>query len=176
MSIYRDLMTTQYSEIARKFRVNPEHCDNPEHYETYITQDCFADHSQGMGVTHAFVSENDENGEKTIAGYITLRASSLTMDMDDYKSGYPALEISELAVACNFEGIGLGTDMVKTAIAEAMSLNDTTIGFRFVVLCADPAAVGFYSKLGFSKIPLYQEIPREHRNKNCVPMMLKIKF
>ena len=87
-----------------------------------------------MGVTHAFVSENDENGEKTIAGYITLRASSLTMD------------------------------------------NDTTIGFRFVVLCADPAAVGFYSKLGFLKIPTYQEIPREHRNKNCVPMMLKIKY
>ena len=121
MSIYRDLMTTQYSEIARKFKVNPDHCDNPEHYETYITQDCFADHSQGMGVTHAFVSENDENGEKTI----------------------PALEISEFAVACNYEGIGLGTDMVKTAIAEAMSLNDTTIGFRFVVLCADPATVGF---------------------------------
>lgn len=176
MSIYRDLMTKQYIEIARKFKVNPEHCNNPEHYETYITQGCFADYSQGMGVTHAFISENDETGEKIIAGYITLRASSLTMDMDEYKAGYPALEISELAVDRNFEGSGIGTDMVKTAIAEAMDLNDTTIGFRFVVLCADPAAVGFYGKLGFAKISSYQEIPREHRNKDCVPMMLKIKF
>jgi len=176
MPIYRELMTAQHAGIARSFKVNPEHCDNPEHYETYITQDCFADYIQGMGVTHAFVSENEETGDKVIAGYITLRASSLTMDMDDYKAGYPALEISELAVDSNFEGSGLGTDMVKTAIAEAMDLNDTIIGFRYVVLCADSAAVGFYSKLGFTKIPSYQEIPREHRNKNCVPMMLKIKF
>ena len=176
MSIYQDLMTSQYAKIAKKFKVNPEHCANPKHYEDYIAQDCFADYVQGMGVTHAFISEDDETGEKVIAGYITLRASSLTMDMDDYKAGYPSLEISELAVDRNFEGAGLGKDMVKTAIAEALSLNDKTIGFKYVVLCADPAAVGFYEKLKFIKIPYYQEIPRESRNKNCVPMMLKIKI
>lgn len=176
MSIYREVMSKQHVEFARNFKVNPEHCENPEHYETYITQGCFADYVQGMGVTHAFIDENDETGERKIAGYITLRASSLTMDMDDYKAGYPALEISELAVDSNYEGSGLGTDMVKTAIAEAMTLNETSVSFRYIVLCADPAAVGFYTKLKFLKIPSYQEIPREHRNKNCVPMMLKIKF
>ena len=123
MSIYRDLMTEQYIDIARSFKVNPDSCDNPNHYETYIVQDCFSDYKQGMGVTHAFIFENEDTGEKKIAGYITLRASSLIGDMDDYKAGYPALEISELAVDCMFEGTGLGTDMVKTAIAEAVGLN-----------------------------------------------------
>lgn len=169
-------MNEQYVNIARNFKVNPKHCDNPAHYEEYIMQDCFADHMQGMGVTHIFVDNNNETSKAVIAGYITLRASSLTMDLEDYKVGYPALEISELAVDCNFEGNGLGTDMVKAAIAEAISLNDTKLGVRFIVLCADPSAVGFYSKLGFSKIPSYQEIPREHRNKDCVPMMMKLKF
>lgn len=176
MQVCQELMTEQYANIARNFRVNPKHCDNPKHYENYIAQDCFTDYIQGMGVTHVFIDENDKTGERVIAGYITFRASSLMMDMDGYKSGYPALEILELAVDCKFEGSGLGSDMVKLAIAEAISLNDTKLGLRFIVLCADPAAVGFYSKLGFSKIPSYQEIPREYRNKNCVPMMLKLKF
>ena len=66
--------------------------------------------------------------------------------------------------------------MVKTAIAEAVRLNDTMIGIKCIVLCADPKAVGFYNKLGFTKILTHQEIPREHRNKNCIPMMLKIKY
>lgn len=169
-------MTEQYANIARKFKVNPYNCDNPKHYEKYIAQDCFTDYFQGMGVTHVFIDKNHETGESTIAGYITLRASSLVMEMDNYKAGYPALEISELAVDYKFEGSGLGTDMVKAVIAEAARLNDSKLGLRFIILCADPAAVGFYSKLGFSKIPSYQEIPREHRNKNCVPMMLKLKF
>ena len=175
MQVCQKLMTKQYADIARNFKVHPESCDNTAHYEEYIMQDCFADYMQGMGVTHIFVNKNQETSKTVIAGYITLRASSLTMDLDDYKVGYPALEISELAVDCNYEGNGLGTDMVKTAIAEAISLSETIIGLRYIVLCADPAAVGFYSRLGFLKIPSYQEIPREHRNKNCVPMMLKLK-
>ena len=64
----------------------------------------------------------------------------------------------------------------KVAINEAVELNETQIGVQYVVLCADTAAVGFYEnkKLGFSKIRQMQDIPREHRNENCVPMMLKI--
>lgn len=177
MSIYQDLMSSEYAEIARKFRVNPEHCDNPEHYETFIRIDCFTDHRQGMGVTHVFVDENEETHEKAIAGYITLRSSSLVMESgEDYKLGFPALEIAELAVDNNYEGQGLGTDMVKFAINEAIELNKNKIGVQYVILCADVAAVGFYSntELGFKPIRELQEIPREHRNSRCEPMMLKI--
>lgn len=177
MSIYQDVMSSDYAEIARNFRVNSKHCDNPEHYETFIRQDCFADHKQGMGVTHVFVDENEQTGERKIAGYITLRCSSLVMESgEDYKLGFPALEIAELAVDENYERCGLGTDMVKFAINEAAELNDMRIGIQYVILCADIAAVGFYSnkELNFQKIRPLQEIPREHRNSECKPMMLKI--
>jgi hypothetical protein len=40
-------MTKEYADIARRFKVNPEHCDNPAHYEDYIMRDCFADDIQG---------------------------------------------------------------------------------------------------------------------------------
>ena len=177
MSIYHDLMSADYAEIARSFSVNPKHCDNPEHYETFIRQDCFTDHLQGMGVTHVFVDENEQTHERAIAGYITLRCSSLVMDVGErYKLGFPALEIAELAVDQKYEGQGLGTDMVKFAINEAVELNNAKIGIQYVILCADIAAVGFYSnsELNFNPIRQMQEIPREHRNSKCEPMMLKI--
>ena len=175
MEIYQDLMTTNYAGIAKNFRVNPKHCDNPDHYQNYIWQNCFTDHLQGMGVTHVFVDK--DNREKKIAGYITLRGNSLIMESgENYKLGYPALEIAELAVDKKYEGQNLGTDMVKFAINEAIALNEQSVGFKYVILCADPCAVGFYEKgeLGFQKIYTYQEIPREYRNSNCTPMMLKI--
>jgi len=178
MSIYMELMSSDYIELAKQFRVNPKHCDNPEHYQNYIWQESISDHKQGMGVTHVFVDENDETKEKKIAGYITLRSSSLIMDSgESYKLGFPALEISELAVDCNYEGKNLGTDMVKFAISEAIRLNEDAIGIQYVILCADPKAVGFYTKksVGFRKLlSTYQQIPRERRNKNCTPMYLKV--
>lgn len=177
MPIYQDIMSSEYLECARDFRVNPESCENPEHYENYIAQDCFTDHRQGMGVTHVFVDEDEQTNEKKIAGYITLRSSSLIMETgESYKLGYPALEISELAVDCNYERKNLGTDMVKFAINEAAELNERVAGVRYVVLCADPCAVGFYSNknIGFQKLTTYKQIPREYRNKDCVPMILRI--
>ena len=170
-------MSTEHAPISWGFHVNPEHCNNPGHYETYISLDCFADQKQGRGVTHIFIDENEQSGVKKLAGYITLRGSSLIMESGDgYKLGYPALEISELAVDKDYEHQGLGTVMVKFAIGIAVELNEERVGFQYVVLCADPEAVGFYSnpKLGFSCIRQQQEIPREHRNSNCIPMMLKI--
>lgn len=177
MSIYRDVMSDKYINLVRNFKVNPEHCDNPAHYENYIRMDCFSDHKQGMGVTHVFIDEDEITGNKKIAGYITLRSSSLIMESgESYRLGFPALEISELAVDADYEHCGLGTDMVKFAINEAHELNEEKVGFQYVVLCADPKAVGFYAnpKLNFTAIRQFQEIPRESRNSTCVPMMLKI--
>lgn len=172
-----DLMSNDYIELARNFRVNPEHCDNPDHYQKYIWQDSITDQKQGMGVTHVFIDENEETQEKKMAGYITLRSSSLIMDSEgSYKLGYPALEISELAVDRDYEGRNLGTDMVKFAINQAHELNETAIGIQYVILCADPQAEGFYSNknVGFKTIPTHQQIPRESRNKNCTPMYFKV--
>lgn len=177
MAIYQDLMSLEYVDAARNFTVNPDHCDNPYHYESFIRQDCFTDQKQGMGVTHVFIDENDTTGEKLIAGYITLRCNSLIMESgESYKLGYPALEIAELAVDKNYERQGLGTDMVKFTISEAIELNETKVGIQYIILCADVAAVKFYSneELGFKPLRQMQQIPREHRNSNCEPMMLKI--
>lgn len=113
MSIFCDIMSPEYINMSRQFYVNHDHCGNPEHYENYIRQDCFTDYKQGMGVTHVFV--DDEKGR--IIGYITLRATSLIMDIgENYRLGYPALEIAELAVEKDYERQGIGAEMVMYAI------------------------------------------------------------
>lgn len=175
MNISQDLMSNEYAAIAWSFYVNPNHCSNAKHYEDFIRINCHTDYKQGMGVTHILVAEDGQH--KEIAGYITLRSSSLIMDSGEgYKLGLPALEIAELAVHKNYERQGLGTDMVKFAINEAAELNKNKVGFQYVVLCADNEAVAFYSnaKLNFQPLRQLHEVPREHRNSKCIPMMLKI--
>ena len=175
--MYRDLMSYDYIDMAGKFKVNPKHCDNPGHYQNYIYQDSILDHYQGMGVTHVFIDENEMLKEQKIAGYITLRSSSLIMDTDEkYKLGYPSIEISELAVDSKYERQHLGTDMVKFAINEAIELNEKSVGVQYIVVCADPKTVEFYAneRLGFQELPIYKQIPREFRNKDCIPMVLKL--
>lgn len=177
MAYYQDIFSDEYMDLTQKFKVNPESCDNPHHYENYIQQTALLDSYQGMGTTHIFIDENDETHEKNIMGYITLRASSLIKEMgESSKFGHPALEIAELAVDKRYERQHVGTDMVKFAVSIAEELNNSLISVKYIVLCADPKAVAFYSgkALNFSSLRTMEDIPREHSNMQCVPMYLKI--
>lgn len=168
-------MSLNYIDIVQNFEVNPDSCDNPGHYESYIKHSAILDYKQGLGTTHLFIQESDDN-TKILMGYLTLRASSLIKEMGEAsKFGFPALEIAELAVSKDFERKGIGTDMVKYAISKAIELCENEISVKYVVLCADPRAIDFYKKIGFSPISSTNDIPREHANLKCFPMCLSIK-
>lgn len=174
MSLFHSLMKPEYYNAAVKFTVNDKRCDNPAHYNSYIQQGSLSDHRTGMGATFVFYEEDGENIE--IHGYVTIKASSLVKDYGEAKKmGFPALEIAELAVSSKHENSGVGTAMVGFAIEKADELRKEHLGIQYILLCADPKAVGFYRKLGFSMIQEQSgEIPREHWNQTCVPMYLKL--
>ena len=134
-----------------------------------------AEKQEGLNTTHLFISE-DDTGEEFICGYITLKATALIREDDGIKLGFPALEISELAVDKRDERQGLGTTMVKFAFVFAEDLRDTSLGIQYITLCADPNAVSFYEReeFGFAKVQDYDDIPREGWNKTCTPMFVKI--
>lgn len=46
-------------------------------------------------------------------------------------------------------------------------------GIKFLLACADPAAVGFYEKKGFSRVSDLFEMPRDGSNNNCTPMYIQ---
>lgn len=172
-------MIPDYMGLARNFHVNPNSCDNPDHYKSYIMFDSISDQKLGNGTTHALI-EFDGKTPTSMLGYITLRASSFLMDDGDgHELGDGALEISELAVDQNFERQGVGTFLVKSAIVEADELNENHLGIKYVLLCADPAAEKFYSKeaLGFKRISDFYQMntmPYENWNTGCIPMAIKL--
>ncbi len=176
MAFYIEKMSPKYSGLTRNFRVNPGSCNNPTHYEEYLKYYAQTDQICGLGVTHLFITEDETKKQKIIAGFITLKSTSLIKIFDEYDEGHGALEITELAIDMNYERRGLGTLLVQYAITIAANLKKEFLGIEYVVLCADPEAVKFYSRppLEFKKLEEYYSIPREDWNRNCTPMLIKL--
>ncbi|MGN0413608.1 MAG: GNAT family N-acetyltransferase [Lachnospiraceae bacterium] len=179
MSFFVTQMSSSYYPSAIHFSANPKSCDNPEHYNTYISQTCFSDYITGMGVTYIFCHKDDKDDKTeniSIMGYITLKSSSLIKRVsEDSPIGSPSIEISELAVDKKFERHKIGSDMIDFAFDVANELRKTILGIQYILICSDPKSVGFYEKKGFKKVSEYFEerIPRENWNQDCIPMLRK---
>lgn len=150
------------------FRVSPFSCENPEYFEQYLRSFARIDWRKGIATTHLLVEEDDV-GEKRILGFISLRASSYTKELEDSVMGDPAVEIFELAVADGEEQSGIGTALVKYAIGLAADLRGY-IGVKYVLVLATETAAPFYEKIGFARVGSIGQVPRDYTNKNCVPM------
>lgn len=169
------LMGKEYAGLAWKFYVSPDSCDNPDHYEQYLRLNAISDHKIGMGITHLLLDCNEEGKVVAIAGFVTLRATSLvSTDETGVKIVHPSVEISELAVSKEYERRGIGTGLINLAISVADDLRSNLIGIKYVVLCADPKSVGFYEKMDFGKIGDLYETLREGWNNNCEPMYITL--
>lgn len=167
-----ELFCNTHSRLTWGFQVNPSSCGNASHYENYIRLCAIGDQKRGCGTTHVFV--RDHEGQRRILGFITLRASSFITAEADHLNGSPALEILELAVDKEFEGSGVGTELMKFTFATASMMNEETVGVQYIVLCADEQAVSYYKRFGFGCVEDHGEIPRDGWNVNCVPMFIKL--
>lgn len=164
--------SNKHSGLAWAFQVSPSSCGNHEHYENYIRLIAASDYYDGMGTTHILIEENEE--EKRIIGFITLKSSSLVSKGDDMICGVPAIEITELAVDKRFERQKNGQLLLSYAIDLAGRIKNDSIGAKHVILCAEPMSVGFYEKFGFAKLSETSIIPREGWNRNCIPMYMTL--
>lgn len=175
---YFEKLSAKHSQsgLTFGFKVNPDSCENPEHYESFLKYDALFDKEHGLGTTHLLIEENTDTHSKAIMGFVTLRASCLTMECENYTEGHAALEISELAVDKNYERMGVGTTLVKLAFVEADELNNQHLGIEYLVLCADPASTDFYlhSKFNLAKLDDFYYLPREQWNVSCTPLFSKL--
>ena len=178
MSRYKTQINSENYPLTLQFKVNPKSCDNPQHYADYLRYNALNDVKDGLGITYLYIDHDDVNDEEFIMGYMTLRTTAYIKDVGESKRlGFPALEIAELAVDERYEGRHLGTDMVMDAINIANEINDMA-SIKYVVLCADPRAEGFYKKKPLEFRNMYEgmeDVPREHFNMTCVPMYIKLR-
>jgi GNAT superfamily N-acetyltransferase len=166
-------MKPEYMGLAWNFRVNPDSCDNPTHYESYLTLCAITDNTNGHSKTHVYIEE--DGGAQRILGFITLRCSSVMISgEDDTPVGYAALEIYELAVQHGYERQGVGTTLIGIALEEAYEINTHHAGVEYITLYADRAAVDFYLLRDFRRTEDMYSVPTANWNRDCVPMMMKL--
>lgn len=155
------------------FHVSPISCDNPDYYEQYLRFVAVSDFQSGMGVTYLAVNHTDTGN--AAAGYITLRASALSIPGEDGKPlTCPALEIAELAVAEKYERQGIGTMMLDFAVRMVVELRKTKMGVKCLLVVADPSATGFYRKYGFGDISETYSALYDGFNNHCTPMVIML--
>lgn len=141
------------------------------HYENYIRFVALSERKFGQSVTHVCIDKE----KNQLLGYVSIRVTSLiSKDANGTLVVHPSLEISELAVSDSCERMGIGTMLVDVALAISDEIRNNFAGIRYVVVCADPQAVGFYKKLGFGEIRELFETPRDGFNDNCTPMYIQL--
>lgn len=175
MTITFEKFNTDLAGLAWKFEVNPESCENPDHYETYLRLIALSDQKIGQATTHVLL-DVDEDGEKHIAGFITLRSAALVEIIGTDTYGYPALEVSQLAISQKYERKKFGTELLEIALAFANEINEKRMGVKYVILRSDPASAGFYEKFGFKRLDQFSRVPVDGYNNHCVPMIIQISF
>ena len=171
MALREKLFCQELAGLAWKFHVNPNSCDNPDYYDSYIRFSAIGDQKMGVGVTHVMVDVEKDR----LAGFVTLRATSLVSEGENGKKYVePSLEIAELAVDADYERQGIGKTLIAIAEATADELRQAYIGIRHIVVCADSSAVGFYRRFNFGKLSELYEVLHDGWNDNCEPLYITL--
>lgn len=168
----------KHAPYAHSFYVNPDSCENPEHFESYIRYDALGDYRSGMATTHVMVEYEVQEDETEafigICGFISLKATALITSDNESIVGDPAIEIAELAVNKNYEKENNGRALLEYAVNLCDELRDT-IGAKYLLVCAAKKAVEFYKHiLPFGNAEDYYIIPREIWNEDCIPLYFRL--
>lgn len=173
MRLETEQLNPDNAGLAWGFHVSPDSCDNPDYYNNYIRFCAFSDYQSGVGVTHLLIDK--ESGNNVLAGYVTLRATSLVSSgADGVKNVQPALEIAELAVHEDYERNGVGLGLIAIAVDMADSLRRKSIGIKYILVCSDPKSIGFYEKSGFVKLSSLYEALHDGWNNHCEPLFITL--
>lgn len=151
-----------------------ENESDSDYFKSYLIYNGLLDSSQGIAKTQLYILE-DDNGNRKVLGFYSIRCSSLIMDGDNgEKMGEPALEIVELAVHKDYRSRGIGADMMKNIIATAYKLKEEYLGLKHLVVCAKGTAKTYYEKFQFAELPGYKKIPRNADNQECIGMSVSL--
>lgn len=147
-----------------------------DYFHQYLCFNGLLDNQDGTAKTYIYV-ERDGEHEK-ILGFYSIRCSSLIVNNGDNgeRIGEPALEILELAVHKDYQGQGIGSDMIKTIFSTAYELKNKFLGIRHIVVCAKSTAKSYYERFGFEELPTYRKIPRSSGNQDCIGMSVRLEF
>lgn len=173
---YIESLTYEHQPLISDFFV-VESDNRNDYFKNYLMYNGMLDNEQGIAKTKVYIEEDDD-GQKKIVGFYAIRASSLIIDtLGVEKKGEPALEVFELAVHKDYQGQGIGKEMLMDIFATAHHLNETYLGIKHLVVCAKASAKKYYERepFNFREMPNYK-IPRNDSNEDCIGMSVRLQF
>ena len=126
-------------------------CGNKD-LDRFLTRHAFVNDQNGYGKTFILV-----DNEK-ILGFFTLCSSSIQCEEYPAFNSHlfprypiPCIRIARLAVKKEFQGKGIGKELLKQAFIRIVNVA-STVGVRLVVVDAKESSKSFYEKYGFMRL------------------------
>lgn len=110
----------------------------------------------------------DKTSNKLVA-YCAVKCACLQLKGYGMECLCPSVEVAALCVDERYRYKGIGESIIREVIHQACEVR-RMIGVQLITLFAVPAAVGFYSGLGFQKIAGDSHILQSPSHKGCIPM------
>jgi GNAT superfamily N-acetyltransferase len=124
------------------------------------------DEQERTAVTYVLVDPAGDSAGKRVIGYLTLNSFAFPgkqarrRDQDRHIGRYdpvPAVLIGRLALDASFQGRGLGSVLIVSALTQILAIRDR-LGIAVAVVHAiDDAAASFYEHQGFTR---FRDNPR----------------
>jgi GNAT superfamily N-acetyltransferase len=149
--------------ISKAHQKAPFDCGYPE-LNDYLRH--YALKNDRLSIGKTFVAVDVKKG---LVGYVTLASAQVeapklpeTLRSRLPRYPVPAFRIAKLAVDTRYQGVGVGSWLLRRALEKALSVS-TEVGVYVVIVDAiDEKAKGFYLKYGFvafAKYPLTLFLP-----------------
>ena len=140
---------TSIQEIKNKLAIKSFDCGNIE-LNVFFRDYALNNDRNNIGKT--FVLTNDDE----IIGYFTLSSAQIIYNEvpnDERLPKYPvpAARIARLAVSKEYQGNGIGSQLLKEALYKIYQ-SSKTIAIYCIIVDAKPESIGFYVKYGFTPL------------------------
>jgi len=126
-------------------------CKN-ESINKYLKEDALKDAMAFLSKTYVLKEDNTNK----VIGFFTLISSKVNRNEGtfiisrEYKYSIPAILLGQLGIDKNYQGQGIGSDLLAYAIRTSLEIT-LKIGFTAIIIEADSTSlIPFYQKQGFS--------------------------
>lgn len=156
-------MILSLEPVSKALQKQPFDCGNTI-LNDYFRFYAFKNDQLSIGKTFVALNELD-----TVTGYMTLANAQIEVDLlpETLKTKLPrypipAFRIAKLAVDLRYQGSGVGSWLLRSALEKALSVSASVGIYAVIVDAIDEKAKSFYVKYGFvafSEYPLTLFLP-----------------
>lgn len=141
-------MELEFERLTAEHSLGAFNCGKDD-LNAYFRNQAYADQCIGLSTTTVVKLGG------IIVGFFSSKSTEIEICVDEsqnvsYERFWPAIEVTYLIVDKNYQYKGVGTEIIKRIVLEAISVTKW-LGVKYLFLWSVPESLEFYVKLGFEK-------------------------